>query len=138
MIQKSHGKKRFRLPCLKNTEEGNPIFAYLCKEDCMERLNRSYAGALLASFYLAVPMLLGAGAAQAQDYPNRPIRLIVPWPAGGGVDTSARIIAEPLSKRLGQPIVIENKPRCRRQYRDGARGPGKAGRLYFAASFALA
>jgi len=53
---------------------------------------------------------LGAGAAQAQDYPNRPIKLIVPWPAGGGVDTSARMIAEPLSQRLGQPIVIENKP----------------------------
>lgn len=50
------------------------------------------------------------GLAQAaQDYPSRPIKLIVPWPPGGGVDTSARIVAEPLSKRLGQPIVIENK-----------------------------
>jgi tripartite-type tricarboxylate transporter receptor subunit TctC len=77
----------------------------------MERSNRFHVKALFAGFCLAVPMLLGAGAAQAQqDYPNRPIRLIVPWPAGGGVDTSARIVAEPLSRRLGQPIVIENKP----------------------------
>jgi tripartite-type tricarboxylate transporter receptor subunit TctC len=55
-------------------------------------------------------MALIAGAAQAQNYPNRPIRLVVPWPAGGGVDTAARIISQPLGERLGQPIVIENKP----------------------------
>jgi tripartite-type tricarboxylate transporter receptor subunit TctC len=45
----------------------------------------------------------------AQNYPNQPIKLIVPWPPGGGVDTSARIIAQPLSERLGQSIVIENR-----------------------------
>ena len=55
-----------------------------------------------------VPVLLAAGA-QAQIYPNQPIRLIVPWPAGGGVDTSARIISQPLAERLGQNIVIENR-----------------------------
>ncbi|GHU17030.1 MFS transporter [Betaproteobacteria bacterium] len=55
-------------------------------------------------------LVASIGAAQAQNYPNRPIHLIVPWPAGGGVDTAARIIAEPLSRRLGQPVVIENKP----------------------------
>jgi tripartite-type tricarboxylate transporter receptor subunit TctC len=49
--------------------------------------------------------------AQAQQgYPNRPIKLLVPWPPGGGVDTAARIIAQPLSERLGQPIIVENKP----------------------------
>lgn len=64
---------------------------------------------VLASIGLAA-MILAAGAAQAQTYPNKPIKLIVPWPPGGGVDTSARLIAEPLSQRLGQPIVIENKP----------------------------
>jgi tripartite-type tricarboxylate transporter receptor subunit TctC len=62
------------------------------------------AGACVAA--LLVPSV----AAQAQGYPNKPIRLIVPWPPGGGVDTSARIIAQPLQERLGQPIVIENKP----------------------------
>jgi tripartite-type tricarboxylate transporter receptor subunit TctC len=62
------------------------------------------------SLGFAAAAMLTAVSAQAQSYPNRPIKLIVPWPAGGGVDTSARLIAEPLSQRLGQPIVIENKP----------------------------
>jgi tripartite-type tricarboxylate transporter receptor subunit TctC len=66
--------------------------------------------AVVTAVCLTAMMMLGAGVAQAQTYPNRPIKLIVPWPAGGGVDTSARIISEPLSQRLGQPIVIENKP----------------------------
>ena len=52
-----------------------------------------------------------AAVAQAQQgYPNRPIKLLVPWPPGGGVDTAARIISQPLAERLGQPIVVENKP----------------------------
>ena len=54
--------------------------------------------------------LLVAGLASAQSYPTQPIRLIVPWPPGGGVDTSARIIAQPFGERLGQSIVIDNKP----------------------------
>ena len=54
--------------------------------------------------------ILAAGVASAQGYPAQPIRLIVPWPPGGGVDTSARIIAQPFAKRLGQSIVIDNKP----------------------------
>jgi len=59
---------------------------------------------------LAAAWLFVAGAASAQGYPTQPIRLIVPWPPGGGVDTSARIIAQPLGERLGQSIVIDNKP----------------------------
>jgi len=46
----------------------------------------------------------------AQPYPNKPVRLIVPFGAGSGSDILARIISEPLSQTLGQPIVIENKP----------------------------
>ncbi len=55
-------------------------------------------------------MLLPSGAALAQGYPNRPITLIVPWPAGGSTDTHLRRLAELTSKNLGQPIVVENKP----------------------------
>ncbi len=50
-----------------------------------------------------------AGIAGAQDYPNRPIKMIVPYPPGGGTDVIARILQEPLGAELGQPIVIENR-----------------------------
>jgi len=50
-----------------------------------------------------------AGAALAQAFPNRPIRVVVPYPAGGATDQMARIIQQPLSEILGQPIIIENK-----------------------------
>jgi tripartite-type tricarboxylate transporter receptor subunit TctC len=43
------------------------------------------------------------------NYPSQPIKLMVPWPPGGGVDTTARMISEPLAQRLGQPFVIENR-----------------------------
>ena len=49
-------------------------------------------------------------AAEAQSWPSKPIKLIVPWPPGGGVDTAARMISQPLSEKLGQPIVVENRP----------------------------
>ncbi len=55
-------------------------------------------------------LAFAAGAQAQQTYPNQPIRLIVPWPPGGGVDTSARIIAQPLSERLGQSVVVDNRP----------------------------
>ena len=53
---------------------------------------------------------LSASVTLAQDYPNKPIKLIVPFAPGGGADNTARIISEPLAKRLGQPVVIEYKP----------------------------
>lgn len=56
-----------------------------------------------------VGMISGAGSALAQGYPNRPIRFIVPYAAGGGVDMVVRIIAPQFSESLGQPLVIENR-----------------------------
>jgi tripartite-type tricarboxylate transporter receptor subunit TctC len=53
---------------------------------------------------------LAVGAAQAQTYPNRPVRVIVPWPPGQATDISARIVAQKLQESLGQPFVMENKP----------------------------
>lgn len=49
-------------------------------------------------------------AAQADSFPSKPITLIVPWPAGGGSDTVMRLMAEPMGKAIGQPIVVVNKP----------------------------
>ena len=59
---------------------------------------------------LAALLALCAGAADAQDYPTRPVRVVVPFSPGGAVDGPMRVIAQELSKRLGQQVVVENKP----------------------------
>ncbi|MFI5444702.1 Bug family tripartite tricarboxylate transporter substrate binding protein [Polaromonas sp. UC242_47] len=58
---------------------------------------------------LAALVTLASGAAQAQAYPNKPIRLLVGYSAGGGVDAMARLLAPRLSAILGQQIVVENR-----------------------------
>jgi tripartite-type tricarboxylate transporter receptor subunit TctC len=58
---------------------------------------------------LVAALLLAAGLAHAQDYPSKPIRMIVPYPPGGGTDVVARIVNEKLAVELGQSIVIDNK-----------------------------
>ena len=64
---------------------------------------------ILGVFLLSV-LLLACGESAAQTYPNKPIRIIVGYPPGGGHDILARIVSQPLSERLGQSILVEYKP----------------------------
>jgi len=57
---------------------------------------------------VALPAMLRL--ARAQTYAARPVHLIVGWPPGGAADLLARLIGQPLSQRLGQPLIIENRP----------------------------
>lgn len=59
---------------------------------------------------VAAWMLAGGVGAQAQDYPNKPIRLLIPYAAGGSTDLTGRIYGEALQHSLGQNIVVENRP----------------------------
>jgi tripartite-type tricarboxylate transporter receptor subunit TctC len=63
----------------------------------------------IAAAMTASVLLFCADTARSEDYPNRPVRVVVGFPAGGGVDVPARLISQWLSERLGQPFVVENR-----------------------------
>jgi len=64
----------------------------------------------LAAAALAAGLTAGATAALAQQYPNRQITMLVPYAAGGPTDTVARVVAQSMSKPLGETVIVENKP----------------------------
>ncbi|NYT25726.1 tripartite tricarboxylate transporter substrate binding protein [Alcaligenaceae bacterium] len=64
----------------------------------------------LSALGIAAALLASPAWAQAGDWPSRPIQMVVPFPPGSSPDTLARMVAEPLAQKLGQPIVVENKP----------------------------
>jgi tripartite-type tricarboxylate transporter receptor subunit TctC len=64
----------------------------------------------LTRFALAATLALSATAAMGQGYPNRPVRLIVAFPPGGATDVIARVVGQPLGARLGQQIIVDNRP----------------------------
>jgi tripartite-type tricarboxylate transporter receptor subunit TctC len=76
---------------------------------------------IVAAMLLSSPLL--AAAASAQNYPNRPVRFIVPFPAGGVADGVARVVGQKLGDILGQQVVIENRPGA-----SGTIGVGEAAR----------
>ncbi len=61
-------------------------------------------------FCIVGALVLVAAQAAEPPYPSKPIHVVVPYQAGGGTDIMARLLSEPLSKELGQPVVVENKP----------------------------
>ncbi len=65
---------------------------------------------MLAAVFAHVLTLAWSAAIHAQPYPAKPIKLIAPYPPGGGLDTVSRAFAERLAPRLGQPVTIENRP----------------------------
>ena len=65
---------------------------------------------LMHRFLLAVLASVLCGAALAQSWPTKPVRMVVAYPPGGGIDVMARQIAERLTGAWGQPVVVENKP----------------------------
>lgn len=71
----------------------------------MRHMRRNLLAALALSMSFAAPMAGAQGA-----FPDRPIKLIVPYAAGGGTDLFARLTAQELSKQIGQPVVVDNRP----------------------------
>lgn len=73
-------------------------------------MRRNIAAILARAVAVAAASAVGIASALAQDYPTKPVRIIVPYSAGGGTDTVARLISPRLSEALGQPVIVENRP----------------------------
>src|SRR6266571_7392128 len=75
----------------------------------LENLRREILMRLLPTLLTGLSVLLWPGLAAAQDFPSKPIRLIVPFPAGGPNDIIARVVGQRMSDLIKQPVVIDNR-----------------------------
>src|SRR3954464_7583789 len=77
----------------------------------LRRARVTGANAMQRTLLIALTSIALAGMigdARAQDFPSRPITMVVPWPPGGPSDAPARVIAERMAVSLGQPVIVEN------------------------------
>ena len=113
-------RPRFRKACDARAIDFDPNFARLAALSSqkirngrtVDENNESWAARLLGAalgLLAAAAPAVGAGR-RAANYPNKPIRVIVPFAAGGGNDIFARLVGQKLSEILGQPVINENKP----------------------------
>lgn len=87
------------------------IFTFVSQVSKFSQFNQPARPLAFIACSIALALSSMHGAAQAQaNYPDKPIRLVVPYTPGGGADTNSRMLAQPMSAILGQPIVIENRP----------------------------
>ena len=77
--------------------------------DCISGSRRRLARGCIGAGLALAAMLAALPQADAQDYPSRPVKIIVPFPAGGTADVMPRVIGEWLSRKWGQPVVVENR-----------------------------
>lgn len=76
----------------------------------MQRLRSSSRRALVLALALGAGLAVATQGAYAQEWPTKPVRIVVGGPAGGTADALARIVAEGLTQSLGKPVIVENKP----------------------------
>jgi tripartite-type tricarboxylate transporter receptor subunit TctC len=84
-----------------------PLASAVTNKSCEEAMTPRFAVAVLLALWVPAAM---AQSNSAQTYPDRPVHLVVPWPAGGGTDIFARAISQQLQRSLGQTFVVDNRP----------------------------
>src|SRR4051812_13027267 len=78
--------------------------------EAMQGRREIVCGSRRLALTMALALIVAAPAAAEPGYPNRPVRILVPYGPGGVADTTVRLLAQKLNERLGQPFIIENRP----------------------------